>query len=277
MRVAAWIAAWIAPALACTALAALAASASTSLADDAADGAKPEEPKETPEQIEAAKRLEKQLDASNKLDAKAALEDLGKLRTPTARRILEDYVAKSKNAEWSTYAVKALAWPGNEESVDFLCGRHGLESSKLLVAEEACRTLAVIGAKRAIPSLLEAVKGDKVVITRAAILAIAELDPLAEGIAVRMNKLATHKSSQVREAVAQAMGKMDKAQVVPALITMATKDGNSIVRLEACESLGELRATEAVEALTAVAADDKSADVRRAASVALQAIGRAGK
>jgi HEAT repeat protein len=231
------------------------------------------EPRETPEQVASAERLEAQLGASNKLDSKAAIEGLGALRTPTARRILEDYVKASKNAEWSQYAVRALGWSGNKASVDFLCGKHGLDSKKLLVAEEACRSLATIGERRAVPSLLEAMKGDKVVITRAAILAVVKLDPKADGIAVHMNKLATHKSSQVREVVAQAMGKMERAQVVPALVTMATKDGNSIVRLEACKSLGELGAKEAFDALSSVAENDKSADVRRAASAALQSVG----
>ncbi len=228
---------------------------------------------ETPEQLAETKRLVKQLDASNKLDSKAAIESLGKLKTPSARKALEKYIKASKNAEWASYAVDALGWAGNKDSVDFLCGKTGLKSKKLLVAEAACRSLARIGEKRAIPSLLEVMKGKKVVLTRASITAVVDLDPKADGIAKHMNKLAKHKSSQVREIVAQAMGKMNKDDVVESLMTMAAKDGNSIVRLESCRSLGRLRAKEAIDTLVKVGDKDKSSDVRREAQVALSLIG----
>ena len=226
-------------------------------------------PAETAEQIARAQELLKMLDASNKMDVKSALEDLGRLRTQSARDILVKYIKKSKNAEWSTYAINALGWAGNKEAVDFLCGKKGVRAKNVLIAAESCRALVSIGDKRAIPTLIEATKNKKVVVTRAAIKAVVQLDRSAPGLADLMLKLAKRKESQIREAVAEAMATLADDRVIEPLIKMATRDGNSIVRLRACRSLGALRAPSARSALEKVAKKDKSADVRRAAREAL--------
>ncbi len=231
-----------------------------------------ERPVETAEQIARAQELLKLLDASNKLDVKSALEDLGRLRTQSARDILIKYIKKSKNAEWSTYAIDALGWPGNKEAVDFLCGKQGVRAKNVLIAAESCRSLVSIGDKRAIPTLIEATKNKKVVVIRAAIKAVVQLDRTAPGLADLMLKLAKRKESQIREAVAEAMATLADDRVIEPLIKMATRDGNSIVRLRACRSLGALRAASARSALEKVAKKDKSADVRRAAREALGSI-----
>ena len=68
-----------------------------------------------------------------------------------------------------------------------------------------------------------------------------------------MTKLSKHKSPQVREVVARAMARLEDKSVIDPLIVMATKDGNSIVRLEACKALGVQGAVKARPALLKVA------------------------
>ena len=224
---------------------------------------------DTPEEIARAQQLGEMLDASNKLETKSAIEQLGTLRSNGARDLLIAYIERSKNAEWSTYAIRALGWKGNAEAVDFLCGKDGVRAKNVLVAEAACGALVSIGDKRAIPTLIEATKHKKDVVVRAAITAVVTLDRDAEGLADLMVKLAKRKESQVREAVADAMASLTDERVIDPLIEMATRDGNSLVRLTACRSLGRLRAAKAREALQKVAEDDKSMDVRAAAMEAL--------
>jgi len=235
----------------------------------AAFGDKAKRKAETPEQIAHAQELAKLLDASNKLEVKSALESLGQLRTQSAHHILVKYIKKSKNAVWSTYAIDALGWPGNEDAVDFLCGKKGVRAKNVLIAEQACNALVSIGDKRAIPTLIEATKAKKVVVTRAAIKAVVRLDRDADGLADLMIKLAKRKESQVREAVAEAMASLSDERVIEPLIKMAKRDGNSLVRLRACQSLGRLRASAARAALQVVAKKDKSMDVRSAARAAV--------
>jgi HEAT repeat protein len=226
-------------------------------------------PAETAEQIARAQELLELLDASNKLEVKSAIEELGKLRTQSARDILVKYIKKSKNVVWGTYAIRALGWSGNKEAVDFLCGKEGVRAKNVLLAEASCQALVAIGDKRAIPTLIEATKSKKVVVTRAAIKAVVRLDRGAEGLADLMIKMAKRKESQVREAVADAMSSLSDERVIEPLIKMATRDGNSLVRLQACRSLGSLRASEARAAMEVVAKKDKSMEVRAAARTAL--------
>ncbi len=227
---------------------------------------------ETPAQIEEATELKKELGASNKLDVKKALEGLGRLRTASARDILITYIKKSKNVEWTTYAIRALGWSGNTEAVDFLCGKKCVREKNILVAEASCEALVAIGDRRAIPSLIEATKSKKVVIVRAAVKAVVRLDRDAKGLGDLLLKLVKRKESQVREAVAEAMADLSDERMIEPLIKMATRDGNSLVRLAACRSLGDLRASSARTAIERVAEKDKSGDVRRAAREALSRI-----
>jgi HEAT repeat protein len=231
-----------------------------------------EGPRETPAQVARAVSLGKGLKSKNKLTVVANLRRLGELHVPTSASILMDFVKRSKNAEHATYATEALGWSGNKEAVDFLCGKYGLRSRKLLVAEAACRSLGSVGDRRAIPPLLEAIKGKKVVITRAAIKAVVRLDRDANGLAALMVKLSKHKSPQVRRAVAEASGGLTDPSMIEMLIRLASRDGNSLVRLMACNSLGRLAPPSARKALEIVARNDKSLDVRTAAQGALARI-----
>jgi len=238
----------------------------------AADSDREKEPKETEAQIARAKRLEKKLAARNKLTMVNALELLGGLHTPTSTDILMTYIKKSKNAEHATYAVRALGWNGNKRAVDFLCGSFGLKSKKLLVAEASCGALRAIGDRRAVPPLIEAIRRGKVVVVRAAITAIVELDPEAKGLAKLIVKKARDKSPFVRMSVATAMGTLTDESVVAPLIRMASRDGNSLVRQYACTSLGRLAPPEALGVLKEIVKKDKSKDVRAAALRALNQV-----
>jgi HEAT repeat protein len=236
----------------------------------AEEPAKEEEQKETEQQIARVKRLEKMLGSRNKLEMVNALKLLGQMQTRSATDVLMKYVKKSKNAEHATYAVNALGWSGNKRAVDFLCGTCGLKSKKLLVAEAACGALRTIGDRRAVPALIEAIRKSKVVVVRAAITAVVELDPKAKGLAKLMVKQAKHKSPFVRMSVASAMGSLTDKSVVEPLIKLASRDGNSLVRQNACRSLGQLAPPEALEALEKIVKTDKSSDVRSAAIQALE-------
>jgi HEAT repeat protein len=197
------------------------------------------------------------------------LELLGDLRTKTAAEELMAFVKRSKNMEHASYAVRELGWAGKKWAVDFLCGKYGLRSKKNLVAEKACSTLAEIGDKRAIPPLLETIKRAKDFIAAAAIGAVVRLDPKAKGLAKLMVKMSKHKSDRVRRAVATALGHLTDPSVVDALIRLATRDGNSIVRERACESLGRIGDPRARPALESVVKKDKSLGVRTVAQNAL--------
>ncbi|MHC4860962.1 MAG: HEAT repeat domain-containing protein [Planctomycetota bacterium] len=234
--------------------------------------AKEEEERETPEQIAKVKRFAKMLESKNKLTVVEGLKLLGQIKTKSAVAELMGFVKRSKNAEHASYAVRELGEAGHKSAVDFLCGKYGVKSKKNLVAEEACRSLGKIGDRRAVPTLIEVIKSAKDFIAAAAIEAIVTLDTSAKGLAKLMVKMSKHKSDRVRRSVALAMAKLSDPIVVDALIRMATRDGNSIVRENACGSLGELRAVKARPALEQVVRKDKSQPVREAAHRALARI-----
>jgi HEAT repeat protein len=234
----------------------------------------PEEPRpDTEEQVQKADAAAEQLDDKNKLVVNQAISNLGALKSATARDHLIAYIKKSKNAEWTTYAIRALGWKGNSGAVDYLCGKDCVRNKNVLISEASCAALATIGDKRAIPSLVEATKSGKDVTVCAAIEAVVTLDPKSPGMAELMFEHAKDKSSQVRRSVAKGFGSLEKSgPIVAQLMLFAEKDGNSFVRLEACDSLRLLKATEARELLTSMAEDDKSMEVRAAASRALLAL-----
>ena len=233
-----------------------------------------EQEQERPEDAALAKELEKKLEAPNKLDLLSAIEELGKLDCPTSRKALMKFISGTPNSEYGSKAVKALGVRGSTTVVDFLCGKDGARSSRVLVAEAACESLAVIGDKRAAPTLLECMQMDKIVVACAAVEAVVKLDTAAEGLADRLISLATAKDDTLRRSVATALGSLTSPKVVAALIALATKDSNSIVRLNACQSIGKLAPFEARKAMEDVAAKDKNAEVRVAATEALSRIPR---
>ena len=233
----------------------------------------PAQKADTPEQVQKADATAEQLDDKNKLVVQQALQNLGAQKSRSAAAHLIAFIERSKNVEWTTYAIRALGWKGNADAVDFLCGKEGVRNKNVLVSEASCSALSAIGDKRAIPSLLEAMKAGKDVTVCAAIEAVVTLDRAAPSLAELMFDRAKDKSSQVRESVARALGRLDKTgPIVAQLIAFAAKDGNSLVRLQACQSLGSLKAEEARETLEKAAKDDKSTEVRAAAMSALQAL-----
>lgn len=225
--------------------------------------------KETPEDAARAKDLEKKLESPNKLDLIAAIDALGSLNAPSARRVLMKFISGTPNSEYGSKAVRALGKNGSPEVVDFLCGKDGARSTRVLIAQAACQSLAQIHDKRAIPTLLECMKTDKVVVVCAAIEAVVTLDPAADGLVDRLTPLAASKDDTVRMSVATALGTVVNPKAVPVLIALATKDSNSIVRLNACKSIGKLAPFEARKAMEDVSAKDKNQEVRTAASEAL--------
>jgi HEAT repeat protein len=239
-------------------------------ADDAGKKPAPAQSEdERPEDAEHAKTLEKKLESPNKLDLIAAIEGLGAIDCPTSRKVLMKFISGTPNSEYGSKAVRALGTKGNSTVVDFLCGKDGARSPRVLVAEAACQSLAVIGDKRAVPTLLECMKADKVVIVCAAVEAVVKIDPAADGLADRLIALASCKDDTARRSVATALGDLTSPKVVPVLIALATKDVNSIVRTNACKSIGKLAPFEARKAMEEVSTKDKSGDVRAAASEAL--------
>ncbi len=250
------------------ALAAVVASV-TAFADDSGKPTPaPAEEAEKPEDVAAAKVLEKKLSAPNKLDLVDAIEALGTMDTPTSRKVLMTFIASTPNSEYGSKAVRALGKKGNASVVDFLCGKDGARSSRVLIAEAACQSLAEIGDKRAIPTLLECMKADKEVVVCAAVEAVVKLDRAAEGLADRLASLSTTKYDTVRVSVAKALGDLASPKAVQTLIAMA-KDANSIVRQRVCESIAKLAPPEARKAMEDLAAHDKNKEVRQAAADAL--------
>ena len=229
----------------------------------------PAAPAETPASVAMAEELGKKLSAKNKLDVLAAIEALGRMHTPTSNRVLMDFIRSTPNSEHGSAAVRALGSAGNAAVVDFLCGKDGARSGRLLVAEAGCQALAKVGDKRAIPTLLELMKDGKAVVISAAVEAVVQLDPAAEGLVDRLAVLSTANDDRVRRSVATALGNLRSPRAVGVLVAMATKDGNSLVRLNACRSLGRLAPFEARKALEGVAASDKSQEVRAEAQEAL--------
>jgi HEAT repeat protein len=226
------------------------------------------EEKESPEDAARAKELEKKLESPNKLDLIAAIDALGALNAPSARKVLMKFISETPNSEYGSKAVRALGKNGSPEVVDFLCGKDGARSTRVLFAQAACQSLADLHDKRAIPTLLECMKADKVVVVCAAIEAVVTLDPTADGLADRLGSLSTSKDDTVRRSVATALGSVTNPKAVPVLIAMA-KDSNSIVRLNACKSIGKLAPYEARKTMEDLAAKDKNTEVRAAASEAL--------
>ena len=236
----------------------------------AGDDKKPpaEEEKESPEDAARAKDLEKQLGSPNKLDLIAAIDALGNLNAPSARKVLMKFISETPNSEYGSKAIRALGKNGSPAVVDFLCGKDGARSTRVLFAEAACQSLAELKDKRAIPTLLECMKSDKVVVVCAAIESVVTLDPAADGLAERLAALSTTKDDTVRRSVATALGSVTNPKAVPVVISM-TKDSNSIVRLNACKSIGKLAPYEARKAMEDLSAKDKNAEVRAAAAEAL--------
>ena len=226
------------------------------------------EEKESPEDAARAKELEKKLEAPNKLDLVAAIDALGALNAPSARKVLMKFVAGTSNSEYGSKAIRALGRNGSPAVVDFLCGKDGARSTRVLFAQAACQSLAELRDKRAIPTLLECMKSDKVVVVCAAIESVVTLDPAADGLAERLASLATSKDDTVRVSVARALGNVTNPKAVPVLITLA-KDSNSIVRLNACNSIGKLAPYEARKAMEDLSQKDKNREVREAAADAL--------
>lgn len=245
---------------------ALAAAAPARAADDKTAPA--EEEKETPEDAARAKELEKKLESPNKLDLVAAIDALGALNAPSARKVLMKFISGTSNSEYGSKAIRALGKHASPAVVDFLCGKDGARSTRVLFAQAACQSLAELHDKRAIPTLLECMKCDKVVVVCAAIEAVVTLDPAADGLAERLTSLSTCKDDTVRVSVATALGNVSNPKAVPVLIAMA-KDSNSIVRLNACKSIGKLAPYEARKAMEDLAAKDKNREVREAAADAL--------
>ncbi len=231
-------------------------------------GTKDAPPAESQESIQKARELEKKLDAKNKLEATKAIEELGHLATHTAGVILKDFIHKTSNSEYGSYAVEALGWAGNKEGVDFLCGSDGARSGRLLIAEAACKALAKVGEKTAIPTLLEVIKSSKAVVTCAAIESVVQLDPGAEGLATLLAGMTGNSDDKVRMSVAEALGSLSSPKAVDALILM-TKDQNSLVRMKTCKSLEKLAPAKARKALTDLM-KDKNTEVRTAAEEALK-------
>jgi len=236
----------------------------------AGDEKKPpaEEEKESPEDAARAKELEKKLEAPNKLDLIAAIEALGAMNTPGSRKVLMKFIAGTPNSEYGSKAIRALGKNGSPAVVDFLCGKDGARSTRVLFAQAACQSLAELRDKRAIPTLLECMKADKVVVVCAAIEAVVTLDPAADGLADRLASLSTSKDDTVRVSVATALGNVTNPKAVPVLIAMS-KDSNSIVRLNVCKSIGKLAPYEARKAMEDLSAKDKNREVREAAADAL--------
>ncbi len=225
---------------------------------------------DTPARTAALEGLKKDLASRNKLDVMRAIESIGRLATPAARVVLEEFVRKTASAEYASYAALGLGWKGNGASLDFLCGKEGVKSSRLLVAEAACEALGWIEDKRAVPTLLEAVKQDKSVIAAAAIEAVAKLDPAAPGLADHVVSLADSKDTRLRSAVARALGSLESPKAAPCLVAMAQKDGNSLVRREACFSLRRFDDGKVRAALEEIAKKDSSQEVRDAAAEVLK-------
>jgi HEAT repeat protein len=231
----------------------------------AGDESKEEEPKETAEQIERAERLGKMLESRNKLEVTRGLELLGELKTPTAGDLLMDFIRASKNVEHSTYAIRALGWKGNKRAVDFLCGRDGLRAKNILLGEASARALREIADRRAIPSLIEAIKGKKYVVVAAAIEAVVHLDPDAEGLADLMIKKARDRDDMIRMSVATAMGTLEDPKILKPLMKLAERDGNALVRENACRSLGRIADPKAMPVLEKILRKDMNQNVRGAA------------
>ena len=233
-------------------------------------GAPPaDSPQESKDQIDRAKALEKKLDAKNKLEVNAALEALGGLATPTAARVLMDFAHKTPNSEYGALAVRSLGWAGNKGALDFLSGTDGARSGRLLVAEAACQSLAKIGEKSSVPTLLEVIKTGKSVVVCAAIQAVVLLDRAAEGLANLLAGMTGNSDDQIRMSVAEALGNLDSPKAADALVFMAGRDSNSLVRLNAVRGLGKLHPPKGRKVLEDLAARDKNQEVRQAAEAAL--------
>ncbi|MCS6858960.1 MAG: HEAT repeat domain-containing protein [Abditibacteriales bacterium] len=148
-----------------------------------------------------------------------------------ALRAIDDNVRKA--------ATEALGQIGTP-AVEPLCEM--LRSSWRMAREAAAKALGKIGDVRALPPLLDALNDDRQAALRAA--AARALGELKDARAVRpLIARLKDKDAQVRESVAEALGKIQDPQTVsdaiePLCAALSDKSGH--VRLAAAEALGRI-------------------------------------
>lgn len=186
---------------------------------------------------------------------------------PTFEAALRDVCAQSPR--FRIAAAARLADRPPERSEEALQGLLILTADSVgAVRQAAYEAIGEVGARAALPRLLEAFTDSHLGARQAAVLAAGRVAPREASAAIEA--LLDDERPEMRFSAIWTLSRFDIAR--PERLLIALSDADDEVRLLAVECMGELEAREHVDAIAALL-EDSSESVRFAAAAALAALG----
>ena len=252
------------------------------LAEEANEGRLPDEDPEL--DAEAQREHEEKVDAivddlrreKNQEMVRERIRALGAEKTRVARDALIQYATRNKNHEFVSLAFDALSTMGSLKTLEFLCGRWGLESKNFLVQFSAAEALGRTRDARAAEPLLDVMTGrrtkDKVVSACAiAVARCAADDDLTIQVLLKYSE---HRKDTIRAYVMEALGYLkDNEDAFFRLVEGLQEDRNTRVREYAARGLGHTGNPDAIPVLRDAMQDERAHTVRTACAAAIREIG----
>jgi HEAT repeat protein len=197
------------------------------------------------------------LDENNKAYIVPLIRLLGRAGGPAEEEILLGWLkGDAPTQQQREAAIRALGDIGSDKAADSLMKIVEDPAAQRFERVYAAGSLAKIGRKSALASLIKAANGDDPTVQAAAIEAIGSFSgPEAETALVEGLRDSFPKS---RIAACQALAKLRLASALPNLEYKASNDPEKTVKTEALKAIGEIGGKEAFAYIETVVADKKA-------------------
>jgi HEAT repeat protein len=191
----------------------------------------------------AVPALREVLQGGDRLTQRDAIESLGMIGDP---RAVPDLLEALHMRDWfiRQAAIEALGTIGDPQAIPTLV--EALHSDDVWVATEAAEALGRIGHVDALPALLEMLRADTLRASFAASVENSKI-PVDEPDMAVVGTF-RHEISDLRCAIASALGRISDARAVPDLVAVLSSDPDTKLRATAAEALERIGTPQAVAA-----------------------------
>jgi len=200
------------------------------------------------------------------------IADVGSQRNRAGRDALMKFAVKRKSKEYVAAAFRALARVGGTTAIEFLCGKHALDSGDFLVAQSAALALAQAKDPLATSPILRVMtnKRTKIEIVSACALALAQSEPKNPRVLEVILEFSGHRKDTIRAGAVEALGYIASDEAVARLKQVLMTDKNARVRSAAAMGFGHTKRPEFIPFLREAIGRENSHHVKTEGLAAIQ-------